>query len=80
MKEPAKTSSNLSRITDLNIAAFLLAKGYQLLDFQPGHRATFVFDAPQQVIASYFSDDDLVNARRLLDALRGLKGLVAGVR
>lgn len=68
------------RITDLNLAAFLLALGYRLLDVEPGARVTFLFDAPDTTVLAFYAEDTLVPARKLLDALKNLKGITQGGR
>ncbi len=80
MNQPAKPSSNLKRISDINVAAFLLAKGHPLVDFQAGPRSEFIFESvPEREVLSYYGDEDQVSARKLLDALKNLKGLIVGV-
>jgi len=71
------------KISDLHLASFLLARGFQVVGVEgpPGKR-DFVFqDIPLDAISSFYGGDDAVSARALLDALRNLRGLlVQGVR
>jgi len=81
MDQPRESRTTLRRISDLNLAAFLLAKGHNLVRFQGGPRAEFVFsDVPEQAILAYYGQGDEVSARKLLDALKNLKGLLQGLR
>ncbi len=74
MTEPA---IGPQRISDLNVAAFLLAKGHRLLgtDFG-GARVTFLFDAPDSAVSDYFDENCVISPRKLLNALRDLKGIL----
>ncbi len=66
-----------TRITDLNLAAYLLAQDYQVVRIEAGgSRKTFVFDTvPEDMIVAYYAGTDQTSARKLLGALRDLKGL-----
>ena len=81
MNQPKKALSNPRCISDINLAAYCLAREYRLADFKKGPRSEFIFqDVPEEVILSYYGGDDQISARKLLDALKNLKGILAGVR
>ncbi len=66
------------RISDIQLASYLRAKGYRLSDVQPNGRNTeWVFqDVPQEEILHYYNgENDLVSARVLYNCFRELKGL-----
>ncbi len=66
------------RISDLQLAAFLLALDYPLVrtDGNPP-RTQFVFaGVPDEVIFGFYQAKALVNARKLFDAYRNLRGLL----
>jgi nucleoside-diphosphate-sugar epimerase len=69
------------RISDAHLAAYLLARGYQVTGIDgsgTAARKEFLFrEVPTDVIASYYGGEDSVSARALLDALRNLRGLLA---
>lgn len=66
-------------ISDLHLAAFVLARGGRLVRLAGSQdRREFVFQgiAPE-VIAAYYGGNDSVSARALLDALRNVRGLIS---
>lgn len=64
--------------SDLHLAAYLLATDHPLLRLEgPPGRRSFVFDRVSPEIVTDFYSGAKVDARRLLGALRDLKGLVA---
>ncbi len=66
-----------TRVHDLHLAAYLTALDYELvrLEGSSGQR-TFIFAAvPQDVVIAFYSGRVSVDARKLLGALRDLKGL-----
>jgi hypothetical protein len=67
------------RITDIHLAAFLLAKGYPVAQvIGPQGRREFVFhDVPDGIILTFYGGPDAVSARALFDALRNVRGLVS---
>ncbi len=74
---PPKDPASPRKITDLNVSCFVMARGYRLIKFEPGSRGVFTFDVPESVILDFFQEgNDLISARRLLDAMRNLKGLL----
>jgi uncharacterized protein DUF5659 len=79
MKGAAMSPPNPSRqrITDLNLAAFLLARGCKLIGVESGgsSRVAFLFEVPEAEILAFYSDETLVPPRKLLDALKNLKGI-----
>jgi hypothetical protein len=67
-------------VNDLQLAAYLTALGYSLQRVEGSqHRRTFVFNAPEEVIAAYYGDRDQTSARKLFGAYRDLRGLAAQV-
>ena len=61
---------------DLGVAAFLVAKGYTLVEIRrvPGsHRSQFVFPSEARDIAEDYFNGALVQAHRLTHAMRDLK-------
>jgi hypothetical protein len=69
---------NERRISDLPLAAFLLAEGHQLVRTEgPAHRRVFVFNVDDAIIARFYGGDDRVSARQLFAAYRDLRGLAA---
>ena len=72
-------SQKMCRVTDISLAAFLLATGYALVQIDgPANRREFVFrDVPDDAVVSFYSSTAQVNARQLLGALRDLRGLFA---
>ena len=65
------------KTSDLHLSAFLLALDYELLRLEgSGPRREFVFAAvPEDVVVAFYSGRVPVDARKLLGALRDLKGL-----
>ena len=65
-------------VTDLHLASYVLALGHSLVRIEgPPHRVIFIFsDVSEQIIISFFQEDAAVNPRKLLDALRNLRGLL----
>ncbi len=69
-------------VSDLHLAAYLLAAGYRLLSARQGNgsHVTFVFNAvPDSAIGDYFSGRDQTSARAVLNAWRDLRGLLRGM-
>ena len=67
-----------TRITDLALAAYLTVLDYQLVGIEGpcGGRREFIFaDVPKDVVVAFYSGKVPVDARKLLGALRDLKGL-----
>ena len=67
-----------TRISDLQLASYLLALDYSILRTEgTSHRTDFVFaNVPEEVVFSFFQGNSKVNPRKLLDAYRNLKGLL----
>lgn len=63
--------------TDLNIAAYLLATDHPLLglDGSPGQRSFTFGNVTEEEVAAFFAGAK-VDARKVLGALRDLKGLL----
>ncbi len=68
---------NERRISDLGLAAYLVALGYPLVRVVGSNgRKDFVFaGVPQETIYGFYNGQDQISARQLLNALRDLKGL-----
>ncbi len=67
-----------TRISDLQLASYLLALEYPILRTEgPSQRTQFVFaKVPDEVIFRFYQGNSTVNPRKLLDAYRNLKGLL----
>lgn len=74
-------STSNYRTTELELAAFLKAKGCDLVNVVPlGHLVAFDFDPAASVMAeSYFAGSNLP-ARELFEAHRSLRALIQQVR
>ena len=72
------TTPKETRISDLQLAAFLLAQDYDLLRTEGASpRVEFVFAGiPEAAVFAFYQGDALINARKLLAAYRDLKGLL----
>ena len=72
------TTPKETRISDLQLAAFLLAQDYDLLRTEvTSHRIEFIFArVPEEAVFAFYQGDSTVNPRKLLDAYRNLKGLL----
>ncbi len=70
---------NRIRIRDTHLAAYLLARGFQIVGVSgPNGQRDFIFqDVPSETIASFYGGDDRISSRALLDALRNVRGLLA---
>lgn len=67
--------------TDVRHAAFLLARGYELLGHDDGTgRLRFSFACSPRDAGAYFSPDDRVSARQLFTAWRHLRNLIDDYR
>ena len=69
-----------NRISDLQVAAYLLALDYSVIRTE-GHspRTEFVFNVPENVIQEYYGEvcpHCGISPRKLYGALRDLKGLL----
>ncbi len=64
-------------ISDLQLAAYLLASGHSLTRAEgTGHRLLFIFaDVPEDMVFRYYRGEDSISARKLFGAYRDLKGL-----
>ncbi len=69
---------NETKISDLQLAAFLLARDFDLVRTEGSSpRTEFVFSGvSEKEIFSFYRDEPLVNARRLFDCYRNLRGLL----
>ena len=67
-----------TKISDLQIAAFLLARDYSLLRIEgDSGPATFVFgDVCEREVLAFYQENATVHPRKILDAFRNLKGLL----
>ena len=71
--------------TDINIASFLMQRGFRLRDIRPvsGNRYGFVFEDPRgdaTIAATEFLADAAAPARSLLNCLRTLKAQLFSFR
>lgn len=68
---------NESRISDLQLTAYLTALDYPLLRVEgPSGRKVLIFNGvPDEVVFTYYSGQDHISARKLYGAYRDLKGL-----
>lgn len=66
------------RISDLQLAAYLLALDYPVLRTEGASpRTEFIFaGVPEETVYSFYQGAPLVNARKLFDAYRNLRGLL----
>ena len=64
-------------ISDLQLAAYLLASGYPLIRIEgTDHRLLFIFtNVSEETIYLYYRGEDSISARKLFGAYRDLKGL-----
>lgn len=67
-----------TKITDLQVAAFLLARDHSLLRTEgDSGPATFVFgDVCESEVLAFYQKNATVHPRKILDAFRNLKGLL----
>ncbi len=74
-----KPASEPYRTRDLHVAAFLLSRDFPLirLEGSPGQRV-FVLQGPtEEDVIAFYKGPILLDARKLLNALRDLRGLLA---
>ncbi len=66
-----------THISDLQLAAYLLASGHSLTRAEgTGNRLLFIFaDVPEDMVFRYYRGEDSISARKLFGAYRDLKGL-----
>ncbi len=66
-----------TKVSDLPLAGYLCARDYPLVRVEGTNgRKLFVFaGVPESAILDFYNGQGTVSARRLLDALRNLKGL-----
>jgi len=63
--------------TDLDLAAFLLARGSSLLDSsRENNKSLFTLQASPEEAMAYFQGEDSVSARALFSAWRSLRTLI----
>jgi hypothetical protein len=83
-KMPALTSTNESySTTDMNLAAYLLARGYRFIGTQPkgSWRRIFVFEAGAAgEVEGFYRDTATVTARSYAEAIRSMKCLLHDAR
>lgn len=69
------------RTTELELAAFLKAKGHALLEAVPqGRIVTFVFDQAAASDADAYFGGERISARDLFEVHRGLRALIQQVK
>ncbi len=75
------TDSPIQYVTDIHLAAALLAQRYKLIRTERGPKGlTFIFEAPESAVFAFYSDEVQIPPRILLDCLRNLKSLIQGGR
>ncbi len=67
-----------TKISDLQLAAFLLARDFDLVRTEGSSpRTQFIFsNVSDEEVFSFYRGEPLVNARRLFDCYRNLRGLL----
>lgn len=71
---------NTYKTTDMYLAAYLSAKGHEMLDVEKNKgRMTFVFNDHEQkmkqVVVKYYNGEGSVEPRFLIDAIKNMKSL-----
>jgi hypothetical protein len=68
----------MTRTSDLQLAAFLLARGHPLIRTEQNgpRKLLFLIAAPESERQAYYGQDDLVSAKRLFESWRSLRGLI----
>ena len=65
------------KISDLQLAAYLMALDYPLLRVEGDcRREVFVYAAPENVVMQYYRGTDKTSAWKLLGAYKDLKALI----
>ncbi len=77
-KDVKRSLPKETRVSDLQLGAYLLAKEYLIIRIEGASpRTEFIFaDVPEEVVLSFYQENSTVNPRKILDALRNLKGLL----
>jgi len=72
--------STVKAVNDLQLAAFLLATGYQLVKMEGDrqHRTFYFSECPEDIELLYCQSGPNVNARQLMDAYYQVKTLIFG--
>jgi hypothetical protein len=71
-------TTDATRTSDLDVAAFLLARGHRIIRVEGVQRVDFCFaPVPESVVFEFYSDEHNVSARKLLNARKDLQGLLA---
>ena len=66
-----------TKISDLQLAAYLIALDYPLLRVEGDYRRTiWVFEASPEVVMDYYRGANKTSARKPLNALKELKGML----
>lgn len=67
-----------TKVSDLQLAAYLMALDYSLLRVDgPNHRKVFVYEGmPEAITLAYHQGQDAISARKLFGAYRDLKGTI----
>jgi hypothetical protein len=68
-----------TKVSDLQLAAYLMALDYPLLRVEgPHHRKVFIYvDVPEATTLAYYQGADRTSARKLFGAYRDLRGLIS---
>jgi hypothetical protein len=67
-----------TKVSDLQLAAYLLALDYPLLMVEgPNHRRVFIYGGVSEAVTlAYYRGQDAISARKLFGAYRDLRGLI----
>jgi len=68
----------MTRTPDLQLAAFLVARGHPFIRTEPSgpRKLFFLIDAPESAVRAYYGQDDLVSAKRLFESWRSLRTII----
>jgi len=70
-------NGNTYSTTDLELAAFLIARGSALLDTsRENNKSRFILEASQEEARAFFCGADTVSAKALFSAWRSLRTLI----
>jgi hypothetical protein len=66
-----------TRVSDLQLAAYLMAFDYPLLRVEGSYRRqVWVFEVPEGIVMNYYRGVDKTSARKLFNAHKDLKGML----
>jgi len=70
---------NMKKTTDLYLSAYLMAKGYKLIEVDSKKKCSFSFEISNQIekdIQDYFNELGSVEPLRFVNAIRNIKTLI----